>query len=229
MDWECEARLSLESFPSGSRDAGVLLTGATGHVGACVLHRLLKISAYRPLSVLIRGGTEVEARSRLVETLQVRGYSEAALLVKSEVEILLGDLQAPNLGITAELASSLRFGTIIHTGAFVHHLHSYARLRPANVHGTCELLRLASSRPTRFVHLSTESARTCHSGYAQSKWVAARLVEQARDHGLDARIFPVGMVGPDSDTGAANTDDWLMRFVAGVIQLGAYSAPGSWR
>ncbi|MBM3273635.1 MAG: SDR family oxidoreductase, partial [Candidatus Sericytochromatia bacterium] len=77
------------------------------------------------------------------------------------IEVVPGDLASPHLGLApgqrACLAATV--GTIVHNGAFVHHLHGYQTIRAANVLGTRELLRLAlEERPKRFCLVSTKPA-----------------------------------------------------------------------
>lgn len=57
------------------------------------------------------------------------------------------------------------------------------------------------------------------NGYAQSKWVGERIVEKARQKGLKASIWRLGMIAPNSHSGEANDVDWITRFVAGYIKM----------
>merc|ERR1712087_34079 len=38
-----------------------------------------------------------------------------------------------------------------------------------------------------------------------------------------------GMVGPDRGTGASNVEDWIIRYILGAVQLGAWHGPGKLR
>ncbi|OAD20502.1 thioester reductase domain-containing protein, partial [Candidatus Thiomargarita nelsonii] len=56
--------------------------------------------------------------------------------------------------------------------------------------------------------------------YAQSKWVAEKLVMQARDRGLPVCIYRPGRITGHTQTGICNTDDFFFRLLKGCIQLG---------
>jgi thioester reductase-like protein len=118
----------------------------------------------------------------------------------------------------------------------------YERLKPANVEGTREVLRLAcQGRPTPVHFVSTLSVFLTPGwrgkqvtedddpadgwrvgdGYTQSKWVAERLVKIAGERGLPVSIYRPARISGDSRTGAANADDYLSRLLKGMVQLGA--------
>src|SRR5208283_1568735 len=56
-------------------------------------------------------------------------------------------------------------------------------------------------------------------GYSQSKWVAERVVEDARGRGLETRIFRPALVSP-SVTGGGNNFDIAVRLVAFMVNHG---------
>ncbi|RKP34503.1 male sterility protein-domain-containing protein [Dimargaris cristalligena] len=58
------------------------------------------------------------------------------------------------------------------------------------------------------------------SGYDQSKWVADKLILEARARGYPFTIIRPGFVVGSSTTGVINTDDFQWRLVKGCIQLG---------
>ncbi|CAG8494160.1 45_t:CDS:2, partial [Scutellospora calospora] len=57
------------------------------------------------------------------------------------------------------------------------------------------------------------------SGYGQSKWVAEKLIMEARKRGLSSCIVRPGYIVGDSKTGVTNTDDFIWRLIKGCIQL----------
>lgn len=64
------------------------------------------------------------------------------------------------------------------------------------------------------------SATGLGTGYGQSKWVSEYLVRAAGARGLRGTIVRPGYVTGDKTTGVTNTDDFLIRFAKGCIQLG---------
>ncbi|KAJ1919408.1 large subunit of alpha-aminoadipate reductase [Mycoemilia scoparia] len=138
---------------------------------------------------------------------------------------------------------------IVHNGALVHWVYPYKKLRGPNVLGTIEAIKLsaAGNTPKPLVFVSSTSAldtpyyvRMCEnnqvgvpesddlsgsehglrSGYGQSKWVAEKLLMEARKRGLPVTIVRPGYVVGDSRSGVTNTDDFIWRLVKGCMQLG---------
>ncbi|OLP52980.1 hypothetical protein BJF92_18245 [Rhizobium rhizosphaerae] len=215
----------------------VLLTGATGFVGAYLLQALLRDPA-REVTCLVRGADGLE---RLRRALSAYGLWQQDMAAR--LRVVAGDLASPGLGLsrqeTARLAESV--DAILHNGAEVHHLYPYQRLRAANVLGTAELLRLAAAGRGRPFHLiSSLSALTRKGaggpiresdpvtafpppagGYNRTKWASEHLVEAARARGLVATLYRPGAISGASDSGAFNADDILCRMMQGYLHSGA--------
>ncbi|ODV86170.1 hypothetical protein CANARDRAFT_197076 [[Candida] arabinofermentans NRRL YB-2248] len=60
------------------------------------------------------------------------------------------------------------------------------------------------------------------TGYGQSKWSAEYLIRKAGELGLKGAVVRPGYVQGYSATGAANTDDFLLRMLKGCIEIGQY-------
>jgi len=241
-----DAILPSDIAPSGgarvrTADARhVLLTGATGFLGAYVARTLLDET---PATVhcLVRGPGDV-ATDRVHRNLARYGLWRSG--DERRLRIVRGDLARPLLGLTPDEFAGLA-GTvdaIYHGAASVNWVHGYDALRAPNVLGTRELLRLACAGPAIPFHFvsslgvcySTRGPRVVdedvdmlpaidglHLGYAQSKCVAESLVRAAAARGLTATITRPALVTGDARTGRSNTDDLVSRFIAGCIRLGA--------
>eukprot|EP00927_Polykrikos_kofoidii_P044171 TRINITY_DN38212_c0_g1_i1.p1 TRINITY_DN38212_c0_g1~~TRINITY_DN38212_c0_g1_i1.p1 ORF type:complete len:1372 (-),score=235.80 TRINITY_DN38212_c0_g1_i1:163-3702(-) len=231
-----QERASLGSLPAtlpraeGARSE-TLVTGATGFLGAAVLHRLLRQG--RSCVALVRGDA-CTARDRLMKVMRQQGYWESAF--GPLLDIIVGDISIPKLGLAdAEKydALALRLSLVLHCAAQVRHLAAYESLRSCNVGGCREVLHLAARAGCRIVHVSTldcvplgESEGFSQKdfersgGYATSKWVAEGLVQAAGAAGLDVVVVRTGLLSFDATTGAGNMDDWLTRFVLGARRLG---------
>jgi thioester reductase-like protein len=235
---DTEAFLAPElTFPVVTRPAGdpaeILLTGATGFVGAFVLAELLRRTDAR-VTCLVRGRT---ARDRLDAVL--RSYDLD--VDPARVRVLTGDLAEEDLGTSEWTRLRDEVDTIVHAGAHVHHLSPYELLRPANVDGTRTLLRLAAQgTPKRFHHVSTlgvfgggdrvvtedlpvdDERHPAGEGYAASKWVADRLVLRAQARGLTGGLHRLGRAWAATGSGAVSPDDMFCRLLTSCAALGCY-------
>ncbi|MEM8830376.1 MAG: thioester reductase domain-containing protein [Cyanobacteria bacterium P01_G01_bin.19] len=225
-------------------DRIILLTGVTGFLGTFILRELLE-QTKAEIYCLTRAKDTNSALTRIKENL--RFYLLDKGIDFNRIKPLVGDLSKPNLGLTPEAHAHLaqNINTIYHNGALVHHATPYHILEPTNVLGTLSILKLACLEKIKPVHfISTISVfnfdRTSNSlkvkesysiekyhaplgGYAQSKWVAERLVKIASDRGLPTTIHRIGPVSGSSKTGVFNQSDFLYRLILGYAKLG--SAP----
>ncbi|MER7394137.1 thioester reductase domain-containing protein [Streptomyces sp. NPDC000151] len=222
----------------------VLLTGASGFLGAFLLRDLMRTTTAR-IHCLVRGADEQTARARLRESLEWYRVWEA--MDESRLHVVVGDLAEERLGLTEETFDTLSrtVDVVYHAGATVHWLHPYRALRPANVSGTEEILRLAARHRTVPVHYvstvgvfngpvtpgvplqvtdPTGPADALPSGYLQSKWVAEQVIGIARDRGLPVSVYRVDVVSGDQHNGACQTRDFVWLTLKGLLQAGAVPA-----
>jgi nonribosomal peptide synthetase DhbF len=248
VDLMAEAVLPPEIDPRGTAPMRsrpprhLLLTGATGFVGAFLLKELLEGLPVR-VHCLIRATGREEAGVKLERRLRAYGLWEERF--RERIEPVPGDLAKPGLGLSPTQLGALaeRIDAIYHCGAVVSFLYPYREMRAPNVQATQALLELACrGRLKAFHHVSTlsvfppharrgeallaeddplEGATGFRTGYAQSKWVAERLVAQARDRGAQVAIYRLGNVAGHSRTGAWNTTDFVSRALKSFIQLGS--------
>jgi len=163
---------------------------------------------------------------------------------RNRVMVHVGSLASEHFGLSEsdwqQLAKSV--DTIYHCGAHVQTLWNYDRLRAANVVGTLNVLALATSISVKAVHfistmsvvlpsrdgsLFEEDEPLRHGylehagGYAQSKWVADRLLSQASGRGVPTTILRLGTVSGHRRTGAANPEAFIHRYICGLVQMNA--------
>ncbi|WP_391530821.1 thioester reductase domain-containing protein, partial [Candidatus Frankia nodulisporulans] len=227
----------------------VLLTGATGFLGAFLLAELLRRTDAR-VHCLVRATDPTAGLDRLRATLtRYRHWDEA---FAARIVAVPGDLGRPGFGLRPadldELAATLDL--IVHNGASVSMIAPYESLRAANVDATTEVLRLAARVRVKPVHyvstvgvaiaahgnppLLTEDRRVDPGqlepgGYPLSKWVAEELAAQAAARGLPVAVYRPGRVSGDSRTGVGTTDDVLWSYVQAVVQTGVVPDDASLR
>lgn len=222
--------------------ACIFLTGATGFLGAFLLYELLQ-QTQADIYCLVRDNTE-SGKKKLQNRLE--SYLLWDESFNTRIIPIIGDLSQPLLGLSEEQFRVManKIDVIYHNGAWVHHPFPYSLLKATNVLGTQEVLRLASQIKIKPVHfISTISVfpvgdysgvkviceqdsldiQIPAGGYAQSKWVAEKLVAIAAERGLPVCIYRPGPISGHSQTGVFNVNDFLYRLMLGYIQLG--SAP----
>jgi amino acid adenylation domain-containing protein/thioester reductase-like protein len=220
----------------------LFLTGATGFIGAFLLQELLTKHPEATVYCLVRARNLTEASDRLRDIM--KRYEIWQDDFGERIIPILGDLEKPRFGMDEQQFCKLAdlVDVIYHSGAYVNLVYPYSALRAANVGGTLEVLRLATIRQTIPVHyISTidvfhaqqyngcdpilesdqlVSAEGYFEGYAQTKWVAEKLVMAARDRGLPTVIYRLGMITGHSKTGGSQLGNLICRMIKGFIQLG---------
>ena len=217
----------------------IFLTGATGFLGAFLLHELLQ-TTQADIYCLVRSPSVESARQKLQTCLE--SYQLWQEGCDRRIVPVLGDLSKPLLGLETTQFRSLaeQIDVIYHSGAWVHHASPYSLLKASNVLGTQEILRFACQAKVKPVHFMSATSvfapnedagtqtiregdklpdRVPWDGYSQSKWVAERLVTIGGDRGIPVCIYRLGRISGHSQTGAFNQNDFLYRLIAGCVCL----------
>nr|WP_240929717.1 amino acid adenylation domain-containing protein [Streptomyces coryli] len=217
----------------------LLLTGATGFLGAHLLQQLLT-GTRATVACLVRAATELEGHDRIVAAL--RRYDLWQPSWAGRIRALPADLAAPRLGLTDERFHRLAqdVDAVYHCGAAVNLAHAYPQLRAANVTGTAEILHLAAAhRTVPMHHVSTVGVLTptpgitrigpdtplpppdgLQHGYAQSKWAAEALINQARERGLPVTVYRPTRISANSTTGICQEGDFFWLLLKSCVEAG---------
>lgn len=241
---------SVKSLTELYDGASILLTGATGFLGAYILHEALMRRRPNHVYAHVRAASHEEGMERIKNTCKAYGLWHPWWQTEGILEVVLGDLEKPRLGM--DLADhgkvTKNVDIIIHNGARVHWLLPYESLKPANVQSTMECIKLCGmGRGKRLAFVSSTSALDTehyvkqsdagHSvlesddlegsqqglttGYGQTKWVSEKLISEACLRGLQGVIIRPGYVMGDEQSGVSNTDDFLIRMLKGCVQVGS--------
>lgn len=234
----------VRATDTDSRD-GLLLTGATGFLGAELLARYLE-QTDRAVYALVRADSDDAADARLGALLgslfaEPRRHADRVVAVRA-------DLRRPWAGLVPSQREQLaeRVSDVVHCAASVSFEQPLAEAREINVEGSRRMLELAHLCEHRgglnsFSHVSTAYVAGARHGvfgegdwaraegfrnsYERSKAEAEGLV-RARSGILPVQIFRPSIVVGDSRTGwtpAFNVIYWPLK----AFSRGTYSAvPG---
>lgn len=246
LDWAHEAALDPSIVPPAGKPLSsdrrtILLTGATGFLGAFLLRDLL--AAGNRVISLVRCSREADGRSRLRQSL--RHYLLWDDSLEERIEVVPCDLARPDLGVSPDALEKLEdeIDLILHNGSWIDLALPYATMKPSNVTATHELLRLACrGRAKAFHYVSTlavldsrrfrgpatvneqdipEDLDRLDYGYSQTKAVVELMVGEAARRGLPTVIYRPGLISSDTATGASTTADILARFLKTWFAVGA--------
>jgi len=218
----------------------VLLTGATGFLGAFLLADQLRRHPQLNVWCLVRADGVGAAKARVRANLQHYDLWDDDF--GARIVGLPGDLAQPRLGLDEATWAGLaeRIGGILHNGAQLSYVAPYSQLKAPNVDGTLAVLQLAAAAgaPVEFISSTSvyEAAayrgqaisetddvaawEDIHLGYSQSKWVSERLVLAAAAAGLPVTVYRPPLIGGHSLSGAWHEGDFLHRLVRGCLALG---------
>ncbi|KAL4002395.1 thioester reductase domain protein [Acanthocheilonema viteae] len=224
---------------SFSRDM-VLLTGVTGFIGSHILVKLLLTTEMRVIC-LIRESAGVTTNSRLIDSIEKTGMMTNTLsdLIKTRVKIISGDVALLRLGLSEEeyLFLTYEVDMVIHAAAYVNLIFPYQALHGINVLGTRNILDFCHQNKVKpLYYLSTDAVIPSNlkdvdedtenedvqgkltNGYAQTKWVAEKLVLNSQIRGFPTVIFRLGNQAASMSTGVWNKQDFIYLLIFCSIQ-----------
>ena len=226
-------RFAPEKKNPAVKRGDVLLTGASGFLGAHVLRELLADGRF--VVCLVRD------ENRLREALGAY-FGDRIIGLKT----VIGDVTKPRFGLTfreyADLA--LRTGLVVHCAADVRHYAADNAIEETNVGGTRRALDFCADAEAALCHISTASVagriapspavfteRDVYLGqdgmenaYVASKLRAEALVIAAMEKGMSAQLMRVGRLCPrasDSVFQLGAQTNAFCRVVRALLELGA--------
>ncbi len=231
-----------QTFSDGksARPERVLLTGATGYLGAHILSELLRNKL--DVVCLVRSPQKLEV---------VLKYYFPAEFEFMRYRVVTGNIEKYRLGLDEAVYNELcsEIDAVIHTAANVHHTGHYEEFEKSNVVGTQNVIAFCERSGAFLHHTSTASVSGAgtvkqenpntvftekildigqhyiENVYIHSKYRAEEKVILARQNGLRANIYRIGNLTWRYKDGVfqRNSDDngFLSRF-RGIMKIGAY-------
>jgi amino acid adenylation domain-containing protein/thioester reductase-like protein len=221
----------------------VLLTGATGYLGREILRQLLQYGSSEVVA-LVRASSVPRARHRITQHPNIKTWWSSKY--DSRLYIWLGDQSKANLGLSKQSWDQIlgrdpqedNIHAIVHNGSVVHWTADLNTLWSANVAATVILLKAAiESRSIQslvyvsggaHVDGSLDELASLPDAYSQTKLLSQALVQALTERskkslGLRLSVVKPGFIIGSTETGVANTSDYLWRFVATAVDLGVYN------
>ncbi|MBC8945249.1 MULTISPECIES: amino acid adenylation domain-containing protein [Xenorhabdus] len=231
-----------------SNSGRVLLTGATGFLGAFLLRDLLLQTEINKVTCLVRAHNNEAALLKVKENLNQYGLWKEEFL--SRLQVIASDIAKPQFALSQQIYENLstECDVIFHLAAHVNYSQPYSIHYSSNILGTLNVLRFAVSKKIKPLHYMSTIAvfgpvglfstvpriyeddditsylpgLKYDSGYTQSQWVVEQIIWQARDRGIPLAVYRPGFIMGDSLTGASNPNDFISRLVKGCIMINAY-------
>ena len=223
----------------------VLVTGATGSLGAFLVSFLLKRSDDCQVYALVRASDNTSARQRVFDQLSARRIS----LTESQtarITVYCADLSQPNLGLSDQQLDGLltKLTNVVHSAWAVNFnlgVRSFEAQHIAGTHNLIDLcLRVRLSRPAKFFFCSSISAASGtpkpatitesiiehlqHAqkmGYGRSKLVAEHVTRNAMlKTGMHARVLRIGQLSADLAEGVWNDTEAVSLMIRSALTTG---------
>ena len=226
--------LAFDNIGEVQRPEAVFVTGATGFLGAFILHELLELGI--AAHCLVRAEDVDKGKQRLIAALDsydLWNPNYAPLL-----NPIVGDIAQPLFGLTDVAFDYLadQVDSICHSGALIDWMRPLSDYIGPNVVSMHEVLRLASRGRGKAIHLISTLAtlpiylgyevtkQDREYGYSTSKYRAERMVAAARWRGAKASVYRVPFITASAATGHFRLDrgDLLHNLIAGSIELGSF-------
>ncbi len=229
----------------------LFLTGATGYLGSYIATGLLREHPDR-LALLVRAEDQDKAERRLWKSLQLHmEFDEFIGYVRNRVDIYLGDLTAPNLGLSDNEYTTLTrtMTSVIHCAASLNRKSAKACLN-VNLRGTLQMVKLARAAHNdhglrRFSDISTvavagkrahevvtephsiEWSRSDYDPYARTKKFCEHMVHELLPD-VPCTVFRPSIILGDSRHPQTTQFDMVRAFVW-LAQLPILPFDGSWK
>ena len=206
----------------------ILITGSTGFLGSHIAMELLKHTSYQ-LYLLVRGKSKEACEEKIKRIWTEYAMEDVYSAYKERVTIVQGDITATKLGMDVNQYNTLAstIDCIIHSAAIVSHVEPWEHYQKVNIDGTKAVLKFASyikrkdinyisTIATEFTQERIRDSRLFYEEaipdestsilYVKSKIECEKLMESYRKKGFGIKIFRMGFLVHNYETGRFQTN-----------------------
>ena len=201
----------------------ILLTGATGFLGAHILDRFLTLEPNSKIYCIVRNKNNINYKQRLKNTLQFYFGDQYLNDFDNRIKVINTDITKPNLGLDDEALKELakNITSVVNSAALVKHYGDYSKFYLINVTATKNIIEFCKKYDKKLYHISTTSVsgmglpennmkqsktikyfgekdlykgQNLENTYIKTKFEAEKLVLEECLNGLKACIFRMGNI-----------------------------------
>ncbi|KAH7098977.1 L-aminoadipate-semialdehyde dehydrogenase [Auriculariales sp. MPI-PUGE-AT-0066] len=239
---EYVAKLVKPASPRNSSEQVVLLTGASGSLGAHILKQLVDVPSVKTVICLSRATSHADSLARVKQSLLERKLQLDEAVIGEKVESYASNANDDNIGLSQQEYDSVqkRVTAVIHNAWPVNFNLSLPSYAP-HIQGAVNLLNLSLSSGAAFYFSSSISCRqgspdadcteafstnpstAAGTGYARSKWVVEKLCQRAGEKApqFTIGVFRLGQMVGDSINGVWNETEAWPLMIKGAQTVGS--------
>ncbi|KAF4963085.1 hypothetical protein FSARC_8887 [Fusarium sarcochroum] len=226
-----------------SEASSVVITGATGSLGAHVVAKLATDPSVAKIYCLVRASDVSKALYRVKQSmLQRKVYHNLPLEARRKINALPSDLSDPQLGLRNETYATVtaNLRSVIHCAWSVNFNMQLSSFEKGNIAGVKHLIDLCQAAGPSASMNFCSSVSTCSRatvvpipesappfgwaqgmGYAQSKSVSENLCAKAAEAGVITRVLRVGQIVADTRHGIWNAQEGVPMMMQTAVTIGA--------
>ena len=201
----------------------ILLTGATGFLGAHLLDTFLTLEPNSMVYCIVRNKNNVSYKERLKNTLQFYFGDKYLSNFDQKIKVINTDVTKPNLGLDENKLDELskNISAVVNSAALVKHYGDYNKFHLINVIGTKNIIDFCKKYDKKLYHISTTSVsgiglpennmkksktvtyfgekdlykgQNLNNTYIKTKFDAEKLVFEETLNGLKACVLRMGNI-----------------------------------
>lgn len=221
----------------------ILLTGATGFLGAHMLYDIIK-NTNANVYCLIRNKENVDAEKRLINKLKFYFNNEILEYMGNRIKVIKGDITKSRFDLDEEQYNSIgyKIDLVIHSAAIVNHYGKKEIFELVNVIGTNNIIEFCKKFKSKLNYISTISVsadfinnrriieefneHSLYIGqdykkniYVKTKFEAEYNLYKEMENGLEVAIYRLGNITARLKDGKFQENDYQNAFLNRILSL----------